>query len=597
MKKILSKCKSPIEIIKIIKKYEPKYLLAAIPQIFLGAILPLLYVYYPKLIIDELTSNVTYFVIGRTISTFGVLLLSVTLCNGYLKDKSQYHAELFIKKLKYEIGNVAMQMELSDIENPSTQDIIQMASKATELVNITISVQKIISYVITIIGLVYLIIKLDSIFIFLVFLTLGIKLFFLSIQHGKNKELRAFEAKNWRFVEYLFFLSFLSEGGAKEIRLNNLQNWYMEKNKIYRNRMVTHQFRAFRLYAFFQIIFAILLAIQSFIILWLLGTKYLAGTIQIADFTMYFTAVTTLSVSLTGLAEEIERYSLNVLDAVNYKKMLSYIQTTKEETVTLSSKSFERTKSEVIFHHVSFTYPNTTIPVLTDINITISDKEKLVIVGRNGAGKSTFIKLLCKFYKPTDGKITLNGVDIWDISNEEYYKMMTAVFQDFSNFVFSLRDNIAMTAVSDEERMKTILSQIGLKEKVDHLQMGLDTHITKTFHENGIEFSGGEAQKVAIARAIYKGATLLILDEPTASLDPKAESEIYQDFFRLAENKTTIFISHRLAVSTIADHIAVFSDGKIVEYGTHHDLMLEKGIYAQMYQKQSRQYRIDKKIF
>jgi ABC-type multidrug transport system fused ATPase/permease subunit len=215
----------------------------------------------------------------------------------------------------------------------------------------------------------------------------------------------------------------------------------------------------------------------------------------------------------------------------------------------------------------------------------------------NGAGKSTFIKLLCKFYRPASGKITLNGVDIWDMPNEEYYKIISAVFQDFANLSFTLKENIAMNDNGDMDKIAEIIDGVGLKERIDELSNGYETYLTKSFDSGGIEFSGGQAQKIAIARAVYKNTPMLILDEPTANLDPKAEGEIYTDFFNMAKNKTTIFISHRLAASTIADNIAVFSDGKIAEYGSHNELMKQNGIYAEMYRKQSQQYTEEKVIF
>jgi ABC-type multidrug transport system fused ATPase/permease subunit len=175
---------------------------------------------------------------------------------------------------------------------------------------------------------------------------------------------------------------------------------------------------------------------------------------------------------------------------------------------------------EFIFKDISFTYPNTDKQILDNVNIKISDKEKLVIVGMNGAGKSTFIKLLCKFYRPTSGIITLNGVDIWDISNDEYYKIISAVFQDFANLSFTFKENIFMNEDGDMEKIAEIINGVGLKERIDELPKGCDTYLTKSFDNDGIEFSGGQAQKIAIARAIYKDTPVLILDEPTANLDP-----------------------------------------------------------------------------
>ena len=327
---------------------------------------------------------------------------------------------------------------------------------------------------------------------------------------------------------------------------------------------------------------------QSFVILWLLAGSYIDGAISIADFTMYFSAVAALTASLSAITEQLGNYSQQVLNVSDYKKFVNLTAVETKDTFETMPKIPDKT--EFVFTDVSFAYPNTDKQILDNINIKISDKEKLVIVGANGAGKSTFIKLLCKFYHPTSGKITLNGIDIWDMPNEEYYKIISAVFQDFANLSFTLRENISMNENSDMGKIVKIIDGAGLRERIDEMAKGYDTYISKNFDSEGIELSGGQSQKIAIARAVYKDAPVLILDEPTANLDPKAESEIYADFFAMAKDKTTIFISHRLAASTVADNIAVFSEGKIAEYGPHDDLMKQGGIYAEMYRKQSSQY-------
>lgn len=211
-------------------------------------------------------------------------------------------------------------------------------------------------------------------------------------------------------------------------------------------------------------------------------------------------------------------------------------------------------------------------------------------MGASGAGKSTFVKLLCRFYHPTEGRITVGGVDIWEISGEAYAKVISAVFQDYVNFSFTLGENVTMCGSAPEDKTWFALTQAGLSERVRSLPKGLHTFLTRKFDRQGIELSGGEGQKLAIARALYKNTPIVILDEPTASLDPKAENEIYETFFRAAENRTSVFISHRLAASTKADRIAVFLEGRIKEYGTHGQLMEKGGLYADMFRKQGQAY-------
>ncbi|MBR6649829.1 MAG: ABC transporter ATP-binding protein, partial [Clostridia bacterium] len=246
------------------------------------------------------------------------------------------------------------------------------------------------------------------------------------------------------------------------------------------------------------------------------------------------------------------------------------------------------------FRSVSFKYPGCENYVLKDIGITIKNGEKLSVVGFNGAGKTTFIKLLCGLYLPTEGVITLNGYDIKTIHPALYRKMLGVIFQDFQLFAFSVKENIVLGENYDKQRLEWVIEKSGIKDKIDGLSKSIDTSISKEFDENGIEFSGGEGQKLASARAYYRDAQIVILDEPTASLDPIAESLLYERFNSIMKNKTAVYISHRLASVKFCDNVAVFENGKIVEYGTHDELMELGGTYKAMFSTQAEYYKGDK---
>ncbi len=237
-----------------------------------------------------------------------------------------------------------------------------------------------------------------------------------------------------------------------------------------------------------------------------------------------------------------------------------------------------------------FTYPNTERQILNNISVKIRKGEKLSVVGMNGAGKTTFIKLICRLYEPTSGTIKLNGVDISTIKREEYSKQLSVVFQDFKIFSFSFADNVVLNLPYDEEKFKKSTEDADLVSRLESLPMGKDTSIYKDFDENGVELSGGEGQKLATARAYYKDAPLVILDEPTAALDAMAESEVYRKFGEITAGKTAIFISHRLASTRFCDRIAVFDGGTISEYGSHDELMALGKLYAEMYAEQAKYY-------
>lgn len=248
----------------------------------------------------------------------------------------------------------------------------------------------------------------------------------------------------------------------------------------------------------------------------------------------------------------------------------------------------------ITFRDVSFRYPRSEKYVLRHLSLTIRQGEHLSIVGLNGAGKTTFIKLLCRLYEVTEGEICIDGVNIMEYADEEYRKLFAVVFQDFKLFAFSLRENVAPgIAAVDEERLNEVLTQTGLYEDAQKLPDGLDTMIYKSFEEKGVELSGGQQQKTAISRALYRDAPIVILDEPTAALDPVAEYEIYRQFHTLVGGKTAIYISHRLSSCRFCDHIAVFAEDTVREYGTHDELVARAdGIYAEMFRAQA-QYYVD----
>lgn len=242
------------------------------------------------------------------------------------------------------------------------------------------------------------------------------------------------------------------------------------------------------------------------------------------------------------------------------------------------------------FRDVSFKYPNTEQYALRHFSMELKVGEKLAIVGMNGSGKTTMIKLLCRLYDPQEGEILLNGVDIRKFKHEEYSRLFSVVFQDYQLFSFLLGENVAVSDDYDTARVRKCLEAAGLGERLARLEQGLNTYLYKDY-EDGVEFSGGEAQKVAIARAVYKTAPFVLLDEPTAALDPLAEFEIYKRFDEIVEDKTAIYISHRLSSCRFCDKIAVFHEGQLIQQGTHEELVRdESGKYYEMWNAQAQYY-------
>ena len=216
-------------------------------------------------------------------------------------------------------------------------------------------------------------------------------------------------------------------------------------------------------------------------------------------------------------------------------------------------------------------------------------------MGQNGAGKTTLVKLICGFYDPTEGAVLLNGTDIREFNRREYYALFSAVFQQFSVLDVTLAENVAQQENIDMERVKACVDKAGLTGKVESLTQGYETHIGRLVYEDGVELSGGETQRLMLARALYKGAPMLILDEPTAALDPIAENEIYLKYNEMTKGCTSVYISHRLASTRFCDRIILIADGKISEEGTHDSLMEHGGLYTEMFEVQSKYYREESK--
>ena len=240
--------------------------------------------------------------------------------------------------------------------------------------------------------------------------------------------------------------------------------------------------------------------------------------------------------------------------------------------------------------NVSFRYDGQMEYALKNVNMRIDSKSKVAIVGKNGSGKSTFIKLLCRLYKPTDGEILLNGINIWEYELSTYLSAIAPVFQDINIFALSLKQNIDFGVENDEERVNNAIAQAGLADKVRTLEQGIYSELLTIMSDQGVELSGGEKQKIAIARSLYKKACMVIMDEPTAALDPLAEKRLYQSLNEMIEDKMGVYISHRLSSTRFCDYIYLFDTGKIIEEGTHDELMNYKGDYYDMFQLQAQYY-------
>lgn len=423
---------------------------------------------------------------------------------------------------------------------------------------------------------------------------------------------------------------------GKDIRLYGAEN-LMEEKCAKENHYQTNAYKTQSMQALPYDMASTLMGIIRYIAdLLILGKKALKREITLGAFTMYMNAGNAFHQSLRAIVWNVQDLYRKLSYANEFVIFMEYPNAIHHGNM-LPQADREHT---IEFRNVSFTYPGSDICVLKNINITLHAGEHISIVGLNGAGKTTFIKLLCRLYDPTEGEILLDGTDIKELVYEEYVRLLAVVFQDFELFAFTARENVTLTeshakagdvllneeklekeykerftkkkrladaaylkvsqdnisldmeTTQDNARFDHVIEQVGLTETLSELKYGADTFVMKGFDEEGCELSGGQKQKLAIARALYKDAPIVILDEPTAALDPLAEYEIYNQFNTLVGGKTAIYISHRLSSCRFCDIIYVFVNGEIREHGTHDELVsVDNGYYAEMFTAQAQYYR------
>ena len=312
--------------------------------------------------------------------------------------------------------------------------------------------------------------------------------------------------------------------------------------------------------------------------------------ITLGSLTMYVSSAITFSSTIIQFGENLIGLWQNSQFLVPYQEFMAL----KEETIEDGGVPMDDTVETLEFRNVSFTYPKAEKPVLKNVSFVVKKGEKISIVGLNGAGKSTLVKLICRMYKADSGEILVNGRDIYDYDYLSYMNVISAVFQDYKLFNFTIEENISCReSGADEKRVNYLIDEVGMREKIDTLPEGIHSRFGKEYDEDGVELSGGQGQKIAIARALYKKASMVILDEPASALDPIAEAEIYEKFNSLVEDKTAIYISHRMSSSVFCDRILIIDGGTVSDFDTHENLMKKTdSLYYKLFTSQAENYKL-----
>jgi len=378
---------------------------------------------------------------------------------------------------------------------------------------------------------------------------------------------------------------------AKDIRIFGMRSWLDDVYLSTMNLLEAFLLKKEKRYIFANILDVILAALRNGAAYVYLLVRALDGGMAASEFLLYFSAVSGFSNWITGILNGFSELHKQSLELSALREFLEtpepFLYEEGERITAEEGKTYE-----LRLKNVSFRYPKAEQDTIHCMNLTIRPGEKLAIVGLNGAGKTTLVKLLCGLYDPTEGQVLLNGEDIRKYNRKEYYRLFSTVFQQFSVLEATVSENVSQRVEGiDTKRVKECINKAGLTEKIESLPKRYEHPVGRLVYEDGVEFSGGELQRLMLARALYKNASMLILDEPTAALDPIAEDEIYQKYHAMTEGKTSLFISHRLASTRFCDRILFLEKGSIVEEGNHEELLRMNGKYQELYQVQSKYYQ------
>ncbi|MHC1748508.1 MAG: ABC transporter ATP-binding protein [Cellulosilyticaceae bacterium] len=558
----------------------------------INSIMPLVTIIMPKYIIDELIGEKDI----KKIILYVVILVGINLVGGilssFLSEKVFTSKNIIFNKFQSFITNKLAMCDYEQIENAEFLDIKEKAHKFLYANGqgfgvVLDSFMNILGKIFIFAGIITIISTLNIgiviIFIILVLLNTYVE----SKAKAKYVALDMKKAPIERKTSYLINLveDFTF---AKEIRLYNLKDYLMNKLSHHLNESANFYNTQVKIANRTQYFSKITTGIREIVAYGYLIGQTISLQISIGDFSMYIAAIAQFSGAMNDVMQSI----INIKQFSMYYEALDKFINVPEKMRMNSDLNLMEGPYDIEFKDVSFKYPGQEKFTLEHINLCIRSGEKLSIVGENGAGKTTFIKLLIRLYDPTEGVILLNGVDIRKIQYDQYQSVLSAVFQDFKLFSFSLKENITFNDVENvkDEVVEKYLEQSGVMSKVTTLDKGIHTSIHKNFDMEGFEPSGGEAQKIALGRALYKNTPIVILDEPTAALDPRAEYEIYQHFNEMIEGKTAIYISHRLSSTRFCDKIVTLKQGCIYEYGTHEELVEKDGLYAELFHMQAQFY-------
>ena len=597
---VVSNC---IYILKRFKKYRPSLIFFIITGAAAAASMSYIWSFIGKLVIDMIQASAgggNIMPLVRLVAATTAAELFIMWLNTVSTVKTGLgftYVRLMI--IKERIAKT-LDMDYEALETPEMLDRLQKAKRATAgdwqgVQGMMTYMQVLFTQIISIIIAIIIMTSFDPLIILVIAVLSYIQfLYFEHIRKKDKKEMWDAMMPHWRKLEYMENVT-TDFSYAKDIRLFGMKKFLAQKQKDVYDEELRHWTRS-RQYWIYNSIFShgISLVRQLIITGWLVYSV-IAKDLSIGNFTLYLASAGAFSNAINEVLSALSALRERSAHTDDYRSFMDIPGDSGKDTIPVPKAD----KYVFTFENVSFKYKGQEKYALKNLNITVAAGEKLAVVGLNGAGKSTFIKLLLRLYDVTEGRILMNGTDIRRFNRAEYYRLFSPAFQDVTVFAFPMAENVSMSPPdeTDKNKAEKCVREAGLGDKMDKLEKGIDTELLKVLYDDGVDLSGGEKQKLALARALYKGSDIIVLDEPTAALDALAEYRLYKSFNGLVGNRTAVYISHRLSSTRFCDRVAMFKDGEMTETGTHEELMAKNGDYAEMFRVQAQYYVEDRDIF
>ncbi|WP_273497926.1 ABC transporter ATP-binding protein [Peptoniphilus rhinitidis] len=582
-------------IYKTIWEMSKKYLYFSLILIIIKSILPIITVIFPKIVIDNITSGKGFKVVVSTIIFIIFIKYLLEILVNIFDNKLEYIGTELNQKFELNILKKIMRVDYEILESPKILDMKDKALEGISVNNGSISIYnekiiEIISSIISIFGVTYIITRINIRYLLALVLI-------LILDFVIEKLIANFEIKNWnkwipinRKFRMVYDLMYNFNNGS-DIRIFNTSDFFGNTAKDTNKDMYQVMSDEAKTVSKYNILNNLLESLKIFLVFYLGLEGLTKKSLSIADFSSYLVSVNVFLNSVKTISHAI----------VDISKINCYVESyfvfldldISEKEIIIKNKNIlnlDKKGSKIVFENVYFKYPSQDKYTLKNLSFKIEKNERVSLVGSNGAGKSTIIKLLIGLYKPTEGRILIDGCDLESYKKEDLFKKFGVAFQDFNIFPLSVSENIDTNYKCDEEKINELLSEFGLYEKIESLEHGLEENLYKAYDSSSTDLSLGQKQKITLIRALYSDREFLILDEPTASVDVYTEVDFYKSLEEFTRNKTSIFISHRLISSKFSDKIFVLENGEIIESGSFEDLMRENSRFKEMFDIQKKKF-------